>query len=254
MSHFVVGNDAALFLAEDPVFLLLTNENDFHGLEQILLGNHVSSVLDCQNGSFIDHIGQIGTHRTAGCQRDCFQIDSLIQMNILGMHFQDIHTAFQIRLVHDNSPVKTARSQQRLIQHLRPVGCRQDQQPLGRIKTIHLGQQLVQRLLPLIIAAAQSTVAAFADGIDLINKNDTGRHLLGFLKQVADTGRTHTHKHFHEIRTGQGKEGHVCFSCHRFCQQRLTGSRRAHQQRALGQLGTDLCIFSGVMQEINYFL
>ena len=175
-------------------------------------------------------------------------------MHILGMHLQDIHTAFQIRLVHDNSPVKTSRTQQRLIQHFRPVGGRQNEKSLGGVKTIHLGQQLVQRLFPLIVPAAQSAVAAFADGIDLIDENDAGCHLLGFLKQVADTGRTHPHKHFHEIRTGQGKEWNVCFSCHRFCQQRLTGSRRAHQQRALGQLGTDLCIFSGVMQEINYFL
>ena len=254
MSHLVIRNDPTFFLAEDPVFLLLTHKHDFHSLEQIFLGNHVSSVLDCQNGSFINHIGQIGTYRTAGCQRDRFQIHGFVQMHILGMHLQDIHTAFQIRLVHDNSPVKTARTQQRLIQHLRPVGGRQDQQTLGRVKTIHLGQQLVQRLFPLIVAAAQSAVAAFADGIDLINENDTGRHLLGFLKQIADTGSTHPHEHFHKIRTGQGEEGHVGLSCHRFCQQGLTGSRRAHQQRALGQLGTDLRIFTGVMQEIHHFL
>ena len=254
MSHFMIGNDAALFLAEDPVFFLFTHKNDFHSLKQILLGNHVSSGLDCQNGRLVDHVCQIGTHSAAGCQGNGFQIDGLIQMYVLGMHFQDVHTALQIRLVHDDSPVKTARTKQCLIQHLRPVGGRQNEQTLGRVKTIHLGQQLVQRLFPLIIAAAKAGIPAFADGIDLVDKNNTGCHFLGFLKQVADTGCAHADEHFHKIRTGQGEEGHVCLSCHRLGQQRLTGSRRAHQQGTFGQLGADLRIFSRIVQEIHHFL
>ena len=40
-------------------------------------------------------------------------------------------------------------------------------------------------------------------------------------------------------------------SGHRLGKQRLTRSGRAYQQRALGQLGADLGVLSGVMQEVH---
>ena len=44
-------------------------------------------------------------------------------------------------------------------------------------------------------------VTALTDGIDLIDKDDTRRILLRFLKQVTDTGCTYADKHFHKLRT-----------------------------------------------------
>ena len=48
--------------------------------------------------------------------------------------------------------------------------------PLVAVEAVHLGQQLVQGLLALVVAAqAAGTVTLFADGIDLIDKHDAGR-------------------------------------------------------------------------------
>ena len=61
-------------------------------------------------------------------------------------------------------------------------------------------QQLVQSLLSFIIAS-QLVVTAFSDRINLVNKNDTGRHLLCLLEEVPHTGRTHAYIHFYKCRT-----------------------------------------------------
>ena len=251
MSHFVIGYDTTLLAGQDTVFLFLTHTYQFHRIQQILLAHILPAVLDGQDCSFIDHIGQVRAHGTDRCQTDLIQIYRLIHQHVFGMYLQDLHTALQIRFFHDDTTVKTSGSQKCLIQYLRPVGrCQQDDPALG-IKTVHLGKQLVQCLLTLIIAAAVLGITAASDGIDLINKDDTRRTLLRFLKQVTDTGCTHADIQFDEVGTRQREERNARFSGYRLGKQRLTGSRRAYEQCTLGDLRADLGILGRIVQEIH---
>ena len=137
VAHLMVGNDAPLLLAHDTVLLFLAHKHLFHGLEQILLADIIPALLDRVDGGLIDHIGEIGAHRPAGRERDGVQVHRLIHQHILGMHLQDLHTAPQIRLVHNDLPVKTAGTKQRLVQNLRAVGRAQDQDAAGAVKAVH---------------------------------------------------------------------------------------------------------------------
>ena len=175
-------------------------------------------------------------------------------MDILRMYFEDIHTPLKIRAVYNDSPVKTTRTEKGGVQYLRTVGCRQDQKTAGGIKAIHLCQKLVQRLFPFVVSTAVPAVTAFTDGIDLIDKNDTGGIFLRLIKEFTDTGCTYTNKHFHEIRTGNGKERHMRLTGYRLRQKRLTGSRRSDEKCTLWKLGSNGRILSGIFQEIHYFL
>ena len=111
-----------------------------------LLADHLSAVFYRIDGRLIDHVGQIRSDRAGRCQSDRLQIHALIHAHIFRMNLQDIHTSSQVRLIHDDPPVKTARPQKRRIQDLRPVRCRQNQKAFIRIKSVHLRQELVQRL------------------------------------------------------------------------------------------------------------
>ncbi len=73
---------------------------------------------------------------------------------------------------------------------------------------------------------ACATLAAY--GVDLIDEDDARRGFLGLLEHVTHTRCTDTHEHFHEVRTGNGKERHLRFTGNGFCQQRFTGTRRAN--------------------------
>ena len=70
------------------------------------------------------------------------------------------------------------------------------------VKAIHLCQQLVQRLLPLVISSKPG-ITALSDSVYLVDKNNTRGMLLRLLEQIPDTGGSHTYKHLHEIRAGQ---------------------------------------------------
>ena len=253
MSHLMIGNDAALLLRKDAVLLLLTHQNHLNRLEEILLGNLGAAVLYGSNGGLVHHVGEVGTHGTAGGQRNFIEVHGIIQKDVLGMHLQDLHTALEIRLFHHHAAVKAARTQQRGIQDLRPVGGAHDHDALSGIEAVHFGQELVQGLLALVIAA-HAGVSGLSDGIDFIDKDDAGCGLSRLLEEVADTAGTYAHKHFHKVRTGQGIKGHLGLTGHGLRQQSFSGSRRAHQQGTLRQLRTDGGVLDGIVKEVHNLL
>ena len=254
VAHFVVGNDPALLGAQDAVLLLLADQHQLDRLEQISLGHDAAALLDGKDGRLVDHVRQVRAHGTGGGQGDRLEVDGLIHAHVSGVHAQHVLPALQVRLVHDHAPVKTAGTQERLVKDLGTVGGRQDEEAAGGIKAIHLCKQLVEGLLALVVAAAEPAVAVFADGIDLIDKDNAGGVLLRLVKQVADAGCADADEHLDELRTGEGEEGALRFAGHGFGQQGLARSGRAHQQRALGQLCADLRIFARVLQEVHDLL
>ena len=162
------------------------------------------------------------------------------------MHLEDVRTTLEVRQLHVDATVKAAGAQQRGIKGVRAVRCGEDDDTLARVEPVHLGEQLVQRLLALVVAA-ESVVAALADGIDLVNEHDAGRLLLRLGEEVAHLCRAHANEHLDEFRAGDAEERNVCFAGNRLGEQRLARARRAHEQRALGQLCADLRIAVGVV-------
>ena len=57
--------------------------------------------------------------------------------------------------------------------------------PSFDLEAVHLDEQLVQRLLALVVAAAEAGAAMAADGVNLVDEDDAGRVLLALLEQVA---------------------------------------------------------------------
>ena len=169
------------------------------------------------------------------------------------MDLEGGHTAGQVGPVHGDTAVEPAGPQQGLVQHLGPVGGGQDDDALGGVEAVQLGQELVQGLLPLIVAA-QAVVPGFADGVDLVDKDDAGGHFAGLLEEVADPAGAHAHEHLHEVGARDGEEGDPRLSGHSLGQQGLAGARGAHQQGALGQLGADLGVFLGVVEDVDDLL
>ena len=167
------------------------------------------------------------------------------------MYFQNILTAFQIRTLHDDPAVKTARSKQGLIENFRTVGCRQNNACLITLESIHLCQKLIQCLLTFIISS-ETGITAFSNGINLIDKHDTGSIFLCFFKKITNTGCTHTYEHLYKIRTCQREEGHMGLSCHGFCKKCLASSRRTYKQSSFRQFRTNLSVLCRIMKEIHH--
>ena len=78
-----------------------------------------------------------------------------------------------------------------------------------------------------------------ADGVDLVDEDDGGGVLLGLVEQVAHTRGAHTDEHLDELGGRHGEEGHAGLAGDGLGQEGLTGSGRAVEEDALGDLGAD---------------
>ena len=105
--------------------------------------------------------------------------------------------------------------------------------PSLRLEAVHLDEQLVERLLALVVTAAEAGAAMAADRVDLVDEDDAGRVLLALLEQVADAARADADEHLDEVRAADREERHAGLAGDRAREQRLAGARRAHHQDAL---------------------
>ena len=88
-------------------------------------------------------------------------------------------------------------------------------------KAVHLHQELVQGLLPLVVAAAQAGASLAAHGVDLVDEDDGGAVLLGLVEQVPDPAGAHAHIQLHKVRAGDGEEAHAGLPRHGLGKERL---------------------------------
>ena len=253
VTHLVIGNQPLFRIGKDGVFLFCAGDHGLEGDHQILLIHRLASVAYCPQSGFVYQIGKVGTDGTGGCLRDLLQIHILGKLDLPGVYLQRVQSALQVGAVYDDPPVKTAGTQQRLVKDLGTVGGGKAYDALGGIEAVDFAQKLVQGLLLLGVAAV-AVVTGAAHRIDLVNEDDARSHLCRLLEQVADPAGTHAHEHFHEVGAGDGEERHIGFACHSLSQQGLTGTGRAHQQSALGQLCADLGVFLGIVEEIDDLL
>src|SRR5690606_8563668 len=96
-----------------------------------------------------------------------------------------------------------------------------------------LDEQLVERLLALVVAAAEAGAAMTADGVDLVDENDAGRVLLALLEQVAHARGADADEHLDEVGAADREERDVGLAGYRAGQQRLARARLADEQHAL---------------------
>ena len=125
------------------------------------------------------------------------------------MDAQDLLAARDIRVRHHDLAVEAAGTQQRRVEHVGPVGRGDDDDALVRLEAVHLDQELVQRLLALVIAAAEAGAAMTADGVDFVDEDDAGRVLLGLLEHVAHAARADADEHLDEVGARDGEERHI---------------------------------------------
>ena len=117
------------------------------------------------------------------------------------MHIENLLAAPDIGQGNVHLAVEAARTQQCGVQNVGAVGGSHHDDAHVGLEAVHLDQHLVERLLALVIAAAQACAALAAYCVDFVNKNDAGGILLGVVEHVAHPRSAYTHEHFHKIRT-----------------------------------------------------
>ena len=101
------------------------------------------------------------------------------------VHAEDLLATAHVRQRHHDLAIEAAGTQQRGIEHVGTVGGGDDDDAFVALEAVHFDQQLVQRLLALVMTAAEAGAAVTTDGVDLVDEDDAGCVLLGLLEHVA---------------------------------------------------------------------
>ena len=169
------------------------------------------------------------------------------------MHLEDRLATRAIGSIDNDLAIEAAGTQQRRIEHVGAVrGGDQDDVDVG-LEAIHLNEQLVERLLTLVVATTHASATMTTDGIDLVDEDDARRVLLGLLEQVAHTTRADADEHLDEVGARDREERHAGLARHGTRQQRLAGARRPKQEDTLRDLCAKRLELLRVLEELLDF-
>src|SRR6185437_10026349 len=134
--------------------------------------------------------------------------------------------------------------------NVRTVGRRDDDDAFVALEPVHLHEELVQRLLALVVSAAEARATMAAYGVDLIDEDDARGVLFRLLEHIAHARSAHTDEHLDEVGTGDGEEGNLGLAGDGAREQRLARAGRAHHEHALRDLAAELLELAGVLEEV----
>ena len=200
---------------------------------------------------FVHKVCKVRTRETGRAARNDAQVHVRPKRCFAGVHTQDFLAAFDVGITDGDLTVKTSRAQQGGVQYVFAVGRRDNDHAFVGFKTVHLNQQLVQRLLTLIVATTVTGTTGPAHSVDFVDEHDAGRIFLGLFEHVAHTGCTHANEHLDKVGTRDGKERHTRLTRNGTGQKRFTGSGRALKQSTFGDLTTQAAEFLRVAQKFD---
>ena len=118
------------------------------------------------------------------------------------MHLENFNAALLVGAVDQHLPIEAAGTQQRRIEDFRPIGGGEDDEAGAGVEAVEFDQQLIERLLLLVVAARKRPNAAgAAQRIEFVDEDDGRRLLVSLLKQVAHPRRADADEHLDEFRT-----------------------------------------------------
>jgi hypothetical protein len=103
------------------------------------------------------------------------------------MYLEDAFAALHVWSIHHDLTIETTGPQERGIKHIRPVGGGDENDPFVGFEAVHFHQQLIERLLALVVATAQTGTAMTPHGVDFVDEDDARSVALALFKQVAHT-------------------------------------------------------------------
>ena len=254
VAALVIGGGQLLLLGHDHGAPLRAHHHLVLGVLEFLLRHEALVAPRGQQRRLVDEVGEIGAGEAGRAAGDDPGIDVGRQGHLAHVHLQDLLAAGDVRVGHDDLAVEAAGTQQRGVEHVRAVGGGDDDDAFVGLEAVHLDEQLVQRLLALVVAAAEAGAAVPADGIDLVDEDDAGRVLLGLLEHVAHARCADADEHLDEVGAGDGEEGHIGLAGNGACDQRLAGAGRADQQRAARNTAAEPLELLRIAQELDDLL
>ena len=254
VTGLVIGGELALVLAHDAALLLGTCDDLDLRLGEVGHRDELAAAARGEQRRLVAEVFKVSAREAGRALGDGGKLHILGKGLVLGVDLQDLFAAANVGKSHINLTVKAAGAQQRGVENIGAVRCRHDDNALIRAEAVHFDEQLVERLLALVVSAAETRAALAADGIDLVNEDDGRGELFRLFKEVAHAARADADIHFNKVGAGDREELHAGFAGDRARQQRLARARRADEQHALGNTRAEVDEFARRFQKVDDLL
>jgi len=93
-----------------------------------------------QQRRFVEQVCQFGPGIARCAARDDRKVNRPGKLYVLRVHFQNGFATAHVRQIDSNLAVEAARAQQRRVQNIRAVGCRNDNDALLGVEAVHLNE------------------------------------------------------------------------------------------------------------------
>ena len=223
----MIGGDLLLPLADDPGPSLRAGDHPVHGLGELLGGDQGLLASSGQDGRLVDQVRQVGAAEAHGLLGDGLQVGVLGQGLALGVHLEDLDAPADVGVVQGDLAVEASGPQESGVQDVGPVGGSQDDDVGVGIEAVHLDEDLVEGLLPLVVASAESGAPVSAHGVYLVDEDDAWGVSLGLVEEVPNAGGSDADEHLDELAAADVEEGDSGLTGDGSGQQGLPGARWA---------------------------
>ena len=185
MPALVVRDHALLALGDQAALAFGPGHHAVDRLLELGQADQLEVVPGGEERGLVHEVGEIGAGERGRAPRDDVEVDAGCERLLLAVHRQDRLAALEVGTVDDDLAVEATGPQQRGVEDVGAVGRREQDHPLLLVEAVHLDQELVERLLPFVVAAAEPGAAVTTDGVDLVDEHDRRRRRLRLLEQVA---------------------------------------------------------------------
>ena len=181
MPCLVIRGNLLFFFGEEMTFSFRAQEHFLNRLNEVVLRDYFSVVACGKYGGFIKEICEVRSGKSRGAFGNLAQFYLFGYMFFSSMNFQYCFTVVDIGRVEHDAAVKPPRAQKRGIENIRSVGCRNHNNIVFSLKSIHLDKNLIERLFALVMPSSKSGTALSSHRINLVDKdNCRGIFLCGF--------------------------------------------------------------------------
>src|SRR5690606_5713235 len=160
----------------------------------------------------VDEVLEVGAREARGAAGDDREVDALVDRDLAGVDPENGFAAAHVRQTDDDAAVEPTGAQERRIQHVGAIRRSDEDHALVALEPVHLDEELVERLLALVVPSTEPSPAMAPDGVDLVDEDDAGGVLLALLEEVAHTARTDADEHLDEVRTADAEERDARFT------------------------------------------
>ena len=201
VSALVIRSDTLVGLGYETRFLCRTRHNLVDGLADVLHGDNLSIVSCRQNRGLVEDIFDIRAREASRKSCKGLEVDVRSKRFVACVYLKYFLSALDVGDVDVDLSVESARTHKCRVENIGTVGCRHNDNGRTCLEAVHLHEQLVERLLSLVVAAAETRASLTTDRIDFVDEDDARHILLRLLEQVSDARRADAYEHLHEVRT-----------------------------------------------------